>query len=90
MIKEKYFFVNEKFINQINNILIAIEPSLFDNYFYVKINYPLLDRYNKIYLITKNEKLKKILDIIHICEINRYEWYDIANEKINGIVKYGF
>jgi len=79
------FYINKKLVNQINNILIVIESSLYDNYYHIKINYTLVNRYNKIYSITRNEKLKKILNIINICESNRYEWYDIAREEIKNI-----
>lgn len=63
---------------EIDTDLITIKK--FDEeYNTVVINYLLYNRYLKLFKITKNEKLKKLLDIVQLCEINKKEPRDIMS-----------
>ena len=63
---------------EIDTDLITIKK--FDEeYNTVVINYLLYNRYLKLFKITKNEKLKKLLDIVQLCEINKKELQDIMS-----------
>lgn len=82
-------YIKKSLVKPMNNIIIKIYDDKYnDNYYKVDINQKLLERYTKIYKVTKDEGLRRILEAVEICEKNRSDWMNMTEESLADELAY--
>ena len=76
-------YIKKSLVKPMDTVIIKIyDDKCHDNFYKVEINQKLLERYSKIYKVTKNEGLKKILEAADICEKNMSSSVGMMEESL--------
>ena len=76
-------YIKKSLVKPMDTVIIKIyDDKCHDNYYKVEINQKLLERFTKIYKITKNEGIRKILEAADICEKNMASGVGMMEESL--------
>jgi hypothetical protein len=87
-IKNFDFYIKDDIgISPMKNNIITIFKSNYEGFYKVEVDYVLYERYQKIYRITKSDILKKIFDLIILCEKNMISYNSVEIELVDELSK---
>jgi hypothetical protein len=81
-LKNLDFYVKKNLVKPIDNKIITIKESCYSNHYVVHINYVFFERLMKLTKITNIDTYKEVQNLVEICEKNRRNWMDVAEDDM--------